>query len=406
MSAEALDRLRHVDTALNARLFARGAELGTLGREIIALSAGEPYSRIADEATRAAVDIIQRGDIRYAGSEGTPRLKAALAEKLERENGLVFKPEQIVVANGSKPLMTGAIFAVTEPGDEVIVPSPYYTAYREIVHLAGATPVDLPCSPAEGYRLTADRLLGVIGPRTRAIFLANPNNPTGSILGLQDWRELYERVLKRHPDVHLIVDEIFEHIHFDRKPASPPAAVPELAGRTILINGFSKGYSMNGWRLGFAAGPRDLMRRLAAVALHLAGPPSPISQAAGLAALQANGKIAPEEIESYRARRDRTVRFLNEIDGLFCHVPEATFLLFPSVSGLFGRRTQDGASIRDSEDFGYALLEATGVLVSPGRVYGAREHVRISIAHDDETVERAVRLIARFVDSLQPPVVG
>lgn len=402
MTGEARTRLRHVDTVLNSRLFARGAELTALGREVIALSTGEPYSSIADAASQAAIEVIRSGDTRFAGSEGTPRLKEAIAAKLASENGLVFRPEQIVVANGSKPLMTGAVFSITDPGDEVIVPSPRYTAYREIVQLADATPVDLPCSPGDGYRLTAEGLLKVIGPRTRALFLANPNNPTGSVLDAQDWRELYERVLQRHPHVHIIVDEIFEHIHFERKSVSPPAAVPELAGRTILINGFSKGYSMNGWRLGFAAGPHELMRRLAAVSLHLSGPPGPISQAAGLAALRANGKIAPSEIEAYRARRDRTVRILNGVDGLSCHLPDATFLLFPSVRGLFSRRTREGASIHDGEDFASALLEATGVLVSPGRVYGARDNVRISIAHDDETVDRAVRLIASFVNSLEP----
>lgn len=379
---------------------AAAARRRSRGEDVISLAAGEPYFPTAEPVNRAAIEVIERQETRYAGSEGTPLLKQALAEKLQAENGLAFDPDEIVVSNGTKPLITAAILALADPGDEVVIPTPYFVSYPEIARIAGAVPVFVHCEPESGYRLTAEVLRSAITDRTRVLLLSNPNNPAGAVHGADDWRAI-AAVLDEHPRIHLVVDEIFEHIVFDRKPVSPAAGVPALRERTVVINGFSKGYGMNGWRIGFAAGPRAVIRAIATIAAHFFGAPSAIAQAGAIAALRENGKASPGHLAELRIARDRGVEKLNAIEGLACHSPEATFLLFPSFHGLIGRRTPDGTPIDSGEAFAAALLAATGVTVVPGEGFGRAGHVRLSVAQGWAVVGEALERLDGFAASLR-----
>lgn len=392
------NRAKHISVASTVKAIAAANERRGGGRNVVTLATGSPCNATADEIGDAAIDFIRRREIGSRGAEGTPELKAALGKKLLEENGLPFDVDQIVVSHGTKPLITAALFAITDPGDEVIIPAPYFVSYPEIARIVGAIPVIVDTLPADNFILTADRLRDAISDRTRAILLSNPNNPAGSIYGAGAWEAVAE-VLALYPKVHIVVDEIFEHVHFEAAPVSPARAVPALADRVIVVNGFSKGYSMNNWRIGFAAGPRELIRRVAGIVGHTTGAPSLVAQAGALAALEASGKILPADLDALRIARDRTVEAINAIEGLRVHKPDGTFFLFPSCEGLYGRTSAGGTRIDSDETFAAALFDEADVAVVPGRGFGRAGHFRLSFAPGWPEVEEGLQRIGRFVQS-------
>lgn len=366
------------------------------GADIISLAAAEPFTRTADAVNAAAIDVIERRATQYAGAEGTAALKEALRQKFLHENNLDFSHEQILVANGSKPLMAAALLAFVNPSDEVVVPAPYYNAHIELTKLAGAVPIVPVASAENGFVLQAAQLAAAISPRTRAVFFSNPNNPSGAVYGAGEWRAL-GAVLEQHPKVWIIIDELFENlVHAPANMAALTAVLPSLAERTVIVNGFSKGYSMNGWRLGFAAGPVAAIRAISGVATHISGPPSPISQAGGLAALVNDGKPTKAEFSALLALRDESVAALNAIPGLHCQTPASTFLLFPSCQAVLGKTTAAGAVLGSDTDYAAALLAEAGVAVVPGSDFGVAGHFRLSFAPGREIVRRAIDRITSF----------
>lgn len=392
------ERAGRISVATTVKAIAAANQRRESGRDVITLATGAPYNRTADEVGLAAIEFIKSREIGSRGSDGSPELKARLGRKLLDENGLSFESDQIIVSHGTKPLITAALFAVTDPGDEVIVPAPYFVSYPEIARIIGAVPVIVDTLPADNFVLTADGLRGAINDRTRAILLSNPNNPTGSIYGTKEWEALAE-VLAPYPKVHIIVDEIFEHVHFGTVPVSPARAVAALENRVVVVNGFSKGYSMNNWRVGFAAGPRELIHKAAGFIGHTVGGPSLVAQAGALAALESSGRIQAADLDALHVARDRAVEVINAIDGLQVHKPDGTFFLFPSSEGLHGRTSAGGRLIDSDEAFAAALFEEEDVAVVPGRGFGRPGHFRLSFAPGWPTVDAAIQRIRRFVES-------
>jgi len=324
------------------------------------------------------------GATKYTLLDGTPELKAAIRDKFKRDNGLDFAQDQVTVSAGAKQILFNAMMASLDPGDEVIIPAPYWVTYADIVLIAGGKPVVLPCAESTGFRLTADQLERAITPRTRWVLLNSPSNPTGAAYSEADYRPLLD-VLLRHPQVWLMVDDIYEHIVYDGFRFVTPAALePGLRDRILTVNGVSKAYAMTGWRIGYAAGPRELIAAMAVVQSQSTSCPSSISQAAALAALTGPQDLLAERRCSFQARRDFVVDALNAIPGLSCRKPEGAFYTFASCAGL----TSDDAA------FARHLLEMAGVAVVPGSAFGLAPYFRISYATAMTELKEACRRIA------------
>jgi len=358
------------------------------GEDVIILGAGEPDFDTPDHIKEAAARAMAAGATKYTILDGTPELKAAIRGKFKRDNGLDFAEGEVTVSAGAKQILFNAMMATLDPGDEVIIPAPYWVTYADIVLIAGGVPIVLPCSEANGFRLTAAELESAITPRTRWVILNSPSNPTGAAYAEVDYRPLLD-VLLRHPQVWLLVDDIYEHIVYDGFRFVTPAALePGLRDRILTVNGVSKAYAMTGWRIGYGAGPRALISAMAVVQSQSTSCPSSISQAAALAALTGPQDMLAERCESFRKRRDFVVGALNKIPGLSCRMPEGAFYTFANCAGLIrGRITSD-------TDFARYLLEDAGVAVVPGSAFGLAPYFRISYATAMEELEEACRRIA------------
>jgi aspartate aminotransferase len=394
-------RVRAVRPSPTLAMATVSRKLQDAGKSIIILSIGEPDFDTEDHIKAAGIAAIQRNDTKYTEVTGTKALKQALAEKFKRDNGLVYRPDQILVSAGLKPILYNAIFATVEPGEEIIIPTPYWVSYPDIAALAEAKPVFVPCHERNGFRLAPEDLAAAITPKTRLLILNSPSNPSGAAYSASHLAAL-GAVLAKHPNVIVMTDEIYEHLVYDGfKAASLAAAVPALYDRTITTNGMSKGYVMTGWRLGFAAGPTSIIKAMDTLQSQTLGSPSTIAQAAAVTALTGDQGYMARNNRSFQERRDLAVEWLNRIPGLACHKPEGSFYLYPGCGGVIGRTTPAGKRIATDEDFVLALLEAEGVAAVHGGAFGHSPYFRISYALAKSELEEGLRRIERFCRSLK-----
>ncbi len=370
----------------------RAAELKAQGRDIIVLTAGEPDFDTPENVKQAASRAMARGDTKYTNTDGTPELKQAVAEKFKRENGLTYAIDQISIGNGGKQVLLNALMATLEPGDEVIIPAPYWVSYPDLVRLAEGTPVFVRCPQNHGYKLMPEALEAAITPRTRWLMINSPCNPSGAAYDRAEMKTLTD-VLLQHPHVAVLTDDMYEHILYDGNEFCTPAAIePKLYDRTLTVNGVSKTYAMTGWRIGYAGGPRDLIKGMAKIQMQSTSNPSSISQAAAVEALNGPQEIVRQRCEEFRKRRDVAVEMLNQAPGIVCPRPEGAFYVFPSCAGVLGKRTPEGKEIGTDEDFTTYLLEH-GVGVVHGAAYGMAPHFRLSFALSMERLVEACRRI-------------
>ena len=395
--AASLDRIKPSPTIA---VTTRSQELKAQGRDVIALGAGEPDFDTPDNIKAAGIAAIQRGDTKYTAVDGTPALKKAIAAKFLRENGLTYAPEQVTVASGGKQIIFNAMLATLDPGDEVIIPSPYWVSYPDIVLLAGGVPVIVPTSMETNFKVTAAALEAAITPKTKWVILNSPSNPSGAAYSEAEMRPLTD-ALMRHPHVWILTDDMYEHIVFDGFRFVTPAQIePGLYARTLTMNGVSKAYSMTGWRIGYAAGAVPLIKAIAKVQSQSTSNPCSISQAAAVEALNGPQDFIPVRAEAFRERRDLVVGMLNQAKGISCPSPEGAFYVYPSCAGTIGKKTKDGKVIANDLDFVSALLDEEGVAVVHGEAFGLSPHFRISYATSTEELIKACERIQRFCASL------
>jgi aspartate aminotransferase len=370
-------------------------QLRAEGRDIVDFTIGEPDLPTPPHIVRAGIQALQGGDIRYTSSIGTPALLRAVQAKFERENGLRYGLDQLIVGVGAKQLIFTALAATVQAGDEVIVPAPYWVSYPDMVAVNEGTPVIVACGEDAGFKLTPATLAAAITPRTKWLLLNTPSNPTGAMYTVPELLALAE-VLARHPHVCVLTDEIYEHLAYgDARHASPAAVVPQLADRILTVNGVSKAYAMTGWRLGYAGGPGQLIKSMATLISQSTSCASAISQAAARHALEADQACVAEAAAIFHARRDRIVALLNAIPGIRCPQPQGAFYTYPCVAGLVGRRTPQGKTLDSDLDVVMYLLDEAGVAVLDGAAYGMSPYLRLSFAASMESIEEGCRRIAQ-----------
>ena len=370
------------------------------GRPVILLGAGEPDFDTPDHVKAAAEAAIRAGQTKYTILDGTLELKAAIADKFRRENGLDYAANEITAGAGAKQVIHNAFMATLDPGDEVILAAPYWTSYADMVLIADGTPVNVVCSEANGFRLDAADLERAITPKTRWLLLNSPSNPTGSAYSEAQLRPILD-VLKRHPHVWLIADDIYEHLIYDGMPFVTAAQLePSLKSRTLTVNGVSKAYAMTGWRVGYGGGPRELIAAMAVVQSQSTTNPSSVSQAAAIAALNGPQDGLIERRRSFQHRRDLVVDALNAIDGIVCRRPEGAFYVFANCAGLIGRHAPDGTEIDSDTTFCRYLLERHDVAVVPGSCFGLAPYIRLSYAASEQNLSEATRRIAKACEEL------
>jgi aspartate aminotransferase len=388
-------RMDRIKPSPSSAVTQRARELRAAGRDVISLSVGEPDFPTPEHICQGAVEAMKRGQTRYTTVDGTPELKQAIIGKFKRENGLEYKPDQITVGNGAKQVIFNAMMATLAPGDEVVIPAPHWVSYTDITLLAEGVPVVVPCPQSQGFKLRAEALEAAITSRTKWIILNSPCNPTGAVYSRPELQSLIE-VLLRYPQVHVLTDDIYEHILFDDRQFFTPAQVePELYERTLTVNGVSKAYAMPGWRIGYAGGPRALIKAIAKLQGQSTTNPCSISQAAAVVALNGPQDFIPERAAAFQQRRDRVLELLNRVPGLSCHKPEGAFYLYPDCSGLMGKRRPDGRRLENDQDFAMYLLDCADVAVVQGSAYNLSPYVRISIATSMELLEQACARIHR-----------
>ncbi len=394
------DSLSRIKPSPTVALTGKVAELKAAGRDIIGLGAGEPDFDTPDHVKQAGIDAINRGDTKYTAVSGTMALREAIAGKFKRENGLVYAPDQITVGCGGKQVLYNAFMATLNPGDEVIIPAPYWVSYPDMVLLAGGTPVIVEAGINSGFKMSAEALEAAITPRTKWFLLNSPSNPTGAAYSRDEMRALTD-VLLRHEHVHVMTDDIYEHIIYGDFEFTTMAQVePGLYDRTLTVNGLAKAYSMTGWRVGYAGGPKDIIAAMNKVQSQSTTHTSSISQAAGIEALNGPQDFLADWVETFRTRRDLVVAALDTMPGLSCPTPDGAFYVFPSCAGTIGKKTPGGMAINNDTDFVTALLEDEGVAVVQGAAFGLEPHFRVSYATATETLEEAMVRIRRFCESL------
>lgn len=395
--AESLSRIKPSATMAVTQL---ARDLTAQGRDIIGLGAGEPDFDTPDNVKAAAIAAIQRGETKYTPVDGIPELKQAICAKFKRENGLDYQPSQISVAPGGKPIIYNAMMATLNPGDEVVIPTPYWVSYPDIVLLGGGKPVFVDTSIETGFRMQAEALEAAITPKTKWLIFNSPSNPSGAAYSADDLKALTD-VLMRHPHVWILTDDMYEHLLYDGMQFATPAQVePGLYDRTLTMNGVSKAYAMTGWRIGYAGGPEQLIKAMAKIMTQSTSNPSSISQWAAVEALNGPQDFIAERAKVFQDRRDLVVSMLNQAPGISCPSPEGAFYVYPSCAGLIGKKTADGQRIESDEDFVTALLETEGVAVVQGSAFGLAPHFRISYATSTEALTQACERIQRFCASL------
>ncbi len=393
--------LARVKPSATLAVTAQARELKRQGRDVIGLGAGEPDFDTPDNVKAAAIEAINRGETKYTDADGMPELKAAIVAKFARENGLTYETNQIHVASGGKPVIYNALVATLNPGDEVIVPAPYWVSYPDMVLLAGGEPVTVIGQEADGFKLRPEVLDAAITPRTKWIILNSPSNPTGAAYTRAELEALAE-VLRKHPQVWILTDDMYEHLVYGGFDYVTIAQVaPDLYDRTLTVNGVSKAYAMTGWRIGYAGGPKPLIDLMRKVASQTTSNPSSISQWAAVEALNGPQDFLPVRAAAFEKRRDLVVSMLNQAAGIRCPKPEGAFYVYPSIEGLIGKTAPSGVVIADDEIFTAELLNAEGVAVVQGAAFGLSPYFRISYATSDAVLEEACTRIQRFCASLK-----
>jgi aspartate aminotransferase len=398
LESEALRRIKPSPTiGISAKARALKAE----GKDVIALSAGEPDFDTPDNIKDAAIAAIRAGKTKYTDPDGMPELKAAICGKFERENGLKYTPAQIHVAPGGKPVIYNALVATLNPGDEVVIPAPYWVSYPDMVLLAGGTPVPVETTADSGFKLRAEALEKAITPKTRWLILNSPSNPSGGAYTRAELQAIAD-VLLRHPHVWVLTDDMYEHLVFDDFEFTTIAQVePRLYDRTLTMNGVSKAYAMTGWRIGYAGGPEPLIKAMAKMISQTTSNPSSISQWAAVEALNGPQDFIKPHQKLFQERRDLVVSMLNQASGIKCPTPEGAFYVYPSCEGLIGKTAPSGKVIESDEDFATELLESEGVAVVHGAAFGLSPFFRISYATSNEVLEDACSRIQRFCGAVR-----
>ena len=393
-------RMNRIKASPAAMISAKAMEMARAGRDVIALSAGEPDFDTPDPIKIAAIRAIVEGKTKYPPLTGIPELREAICRKLERENGLRYAPEQVIVSNGGKQVIYNALAATLDPEDEVVVPAPFWVSYPDMTLLAGGTPVMVAADAAHGFRLTAEQLEGAITSRTKWLILNNPGNPSGGVYSARDLERLAE-VLRRHPRVWVLADDIYEHIIYGGRPFATMAQVaPDLYERTLTMNGLSKAYCMTGWRIGYGAGPKDLIAAMAKVQSQTTSGASSISQWAGVEALDGDQAFIRANLGVFEQRRDLAAAMLDQAGGLSCSAPKGAFYLYVDCAGTIGERTPDGGVIENDGDFAQYLLDREEVAVVHGEAFGLSPYFRVSYALATGRLEEACRRIQRACASL------
>ena len=395
-------RIRRIKPSPSTAAADRANELRRQGKTIVNLVVGEPDFDTPANIRQAAARAIEAGATRYTPNAGTLELRQAIVDKLARENGLTYTPAEIIVTSGAKSAIYSALAATLEAGDEVIIPAPFWVSYPDMVLANDGTPVTIACPESQGFKLTPAQLRAAITPKTRWLLLNSPSNPTGATYSADEYRGLAD-VLAEFPDVMVMTDDIYEHIRFDgQETVHLLVAAPELRDRTLAINGVSKTYAMTGWRIGWIAGPRDLIAAVDTLLSQAAGNCCAVSQAAAAAALNGDQSFVAESVAIYKQRRDRMAQRINAIPGMSCAMPEGAFYLYVNCAGLIGRRTPAGQHLASDGDVVMFLLEHAGVAVVAGTAYGLSPYFRLSIATNIETLMAGADQMATAVGDLLP----
>ncbi|WP_019628196.1 pyridoxal phosphate-dependent aminotransferase [Thioalkalivibrio sp. AKL10] len=392
MEIELSDRVQRIQPSPTLAVSALAAQLRAEGRDIVGLGAGEPDFDTPEHIKQAAVDALARGETKYTPVDGTVSLKAAIIRKFDRDNGLTFTPDQILVSSGGKQSIFNLCQALLNPGDEVVIPAPYWVSYPDIALLAGARPVVVSAEQEAGFRITGAQLEAAITPNTRLVFLNSPSNPTGAAYSAEQLTELAE-VLRRHPRVVIATDDMYEHILFGSTPfVNIVNVAPDLLDRTVVLNGVSKAYAMTGWRIGYAGGPKNLIAAMKKIQSQSTSNPTSIAQAGAEAALDGDQDCVVAMCSAFAERARRVVDGLNAIDGIECLMPDGTFYCFPRVTGLM-----QAADIDTDVALTKQLLDEVGVALVPGSAFGAPGHVRVSFATSVDQLDKALERLRQFV---------
>lgn len=395
------DALNRIQPSPTIAVTAKARELQAAGHSLISLSFGEPDFDTPDNIKEAAIQAIRDGKTKYTNVDGIPELKQAICRKFKRENGLEYKPNQVSVAVGGKKIIYNAMMATLNPGDEVIIPAPYWVSYPDIVLLTGATPVIVEAPIEHKYKLQPEALEAAITPRTKWLIFNHPSNPTGAAYSRAELKALTD-VLMRYPHVWILTDDMYEHLVYDNFQFTTPVQVePGLYDRTLTMNGVSKAYAMTGWRIGYAAGPEILIKAMAKLQSQTTSNPCSISQWASVEALDGPQDFLKPRAEIFKERRDLVVSMLNQAKGIKCPTPEGAFYVYPSIADCIGKETPGGKRIATDEDFAVALMEEGGVAVVHGAAFGLSPYFRISYATSTNELEEACRRVQRFCASLR-----
>ena len=394
------DSLKRIKPSPTIAVTQKAKELKAAGKDVIGLGAGEPDFDTPDNIKKAAIDAIQAGDTKYTAVDGTKDLKEAIVKKFKRENNLNYTIDQITVGAGGKHVIYNLMMATLNKGDEVIIPAPYWVSYPDIVLLAGANPIVIECSEEQGFKLSAKDLEAKITNNTKWLILNSPSNPTGACYSEQEIKNL-SQVLKRNPHVNILSDDIYEHITYDNFKFFTIAQIPEIKNKVITMNGVSKSYAMTGWRIGYAAGDKDIIKAIAKIQSQSTTNPSSISQAAAVEALNGKQDFIPVRAKAFQERRDFVVNSLNSIEGISCLKPQGAFYVFPNCKGLIGKKDKSGKKITNDTEFVQSLLENNDVAVVQGSAFGLEGFFRISYATSMGKLEIAMKRIKSFCESLK-----
>ena len=395
--SKTLDRVKPSPTIA---VTTKAAELKAAGRDVIGLGAGEPDFDTPLNIQEAGIAAIRAGKTRYTAVDGIPELKQAICAKFKRDNQLDYTPAQVTVGTGGKQVLYNAFIATMNPGDEVIIPAPYWVSYPDMVLLAGGEPVPVEASLETNFKITADQLEAAITPKTKWFLFNSPSNPTGAGYTFDELKALTD-VLLRHPHVWVLTDDMYEHLAYDDFKFCTPAEVePKLYDRTLTVNGVSKAYAMTGWRIGYAAGPEQLIKAMRKVQSQSTSNPCSISQTAAVEALNGTQDFLAPNNEMFTRRRDLVVAALNSCDGIVCPTPEGAFYVYPSIAGCIGKTSAAGTVIENDEVFATALLEETGVAVVFGAAFGLSPNFRVSYATSDAALTEACARIKSFCAAL------
>ena len=393
------DSLKKIKPSPTIAVTQKARELKAAGKDVIGLGAGEPDFDTPENIKQAAIKAINDGDTKYTAVDGTPALKKAIVEKFKKENNLDYTTDQITVGAGGKHVIYNAMMATLNEGDEVIVPAPYWVSYPDIVLLAGGKPVVMECNEKQGFKINPSDLEKFITPKTKWIILNSPSNPTGACYTEKEIREI-AKVLEKHSHVYILSDDIYEHVTYEGFKFFTIAQIESLKERVLTMNGVSKAYSMTGWRIGYAAGPKEIIKAIAKIQSQSTTNPSSISQAASVEALSGTQDFIKKRADSFQERRDFVVKALNDIDGIECLNPDGAFYVFPSCKGLVGKKDANGKEIKSDTDFVQSLLENSGIAVVQGSAFGLEGFFRISYATSMDNLKKALEKISSFCKSL------